>query len=303
MANRKMEYVEDEEALFNAYTCPVLYYVQSPSAVSHVNSIDCPNTETALILSPYRSESFIPTRPTNPNHEVARFILSRYSSHGSSNTFHHEKKISYDLQSHETTVGTEVGDTGTSTLLRICGVEEHDKEVDDERLEHNDEVEDEDDDYGAEADRRREGCWSYFTFGKSPSFAWILIQISWRFLVSFGAALLVFFLVTNPPTPAMSVKVCVPRFRSAYFSTSSCALCVSDLDCAFTTQVGVPQFGLGEGVDQSGVSTKILTCNCSMDLNVENKSKLFGLHLHPSSIQMSFGPVVFATALVNIEFH
>ncbi|KAF5194982.1 delta-latroinsectotoxin-Lt1a protein, partial [Thalictrum thalictroides] len=59
---------------------------------------------------------------------------------------------------------------------------------------------------------------------------------------------------------------------------------------------GIPQFGLGEGVDQSGVTTKILTCNSTMDLNVDNKSKLFGLHIHTSVIQMSFGPVVFANS-------
>ncbi|GFZ02805.1 hypothetical protein Acr_15g0014130 [Actinidia rufa] len=51
---------------------------------------------------------------------------------------------------------------------------------------------------------------------------------------------------------------------------------------------GVREFGLGEGVDASGVSTKILTCNCSLDLVIDNKSKLFGLHLHPPLMDLSF---------------
>ncbi|KAL5708152.1 hypothetical protein ACHQM5_018977 [Ranunculus cassubicifolius] len=254
MANQKFDYVEDEEAL---------YYVHSPSSVSHTYSSECRNPESAIILSPYQSERSLPTRPTSLNHSIARFILSRYSSRSSTNTIHHQKRISYDLQSHETTtIGTENGENENEnedrTLLRICGVENHTKSVENK-------VEDDDED--EETDYETNGFLRFFSFGSSPSCSWILLQMSWRFLVSFGAALLVFFLATNPPPPTMSVKV-----------------------------VGIPQFGLGEGVDRSGVTTKILTCNCSLDLHVENKSKLFGLHIRPSTIQMGFGPVIFATS-------
>ncbi|KAF5189576.1 Dual specificity protein kinase, partial [Thalictrum thalictroides] len=196
MANQKTDYVEDEETLFNSFSSPVLYYVQSPSTVSHANSN---NNELAIVLSsPYQSENYVPPRRTNPNHDVARFILSRYSSHGSNNTFIHEKKISYDLQSHETNVGTESGETGT--LLRICGVEEHDKDNDI----HCNDNDYEEDDYGMGGKRR--GLGRYFSFGTSPSCCWISLQISWRLLVSLCAALLVFYLATNPPPPVMSVK-------------------------------------------------------------------------------------------------
>lgn len=61
---------------------------------------------------------------------------------------------------------------------------------------------------------------------------------------------------------------------------------------------GVKQFELGEGIDNSGVITKILTCNCSLHLDIENKSKLFGLHIHPPTIDMSFGRVDFASSQV-----
>ncbi|PPS02084.1 hypothetical protein GOBAR_AA18575 [Gossypium barbadense] len=56
----------------------------------------------------------------------------------------------------------------------------------------------------------------------------------------------------------------------------------------------VGEFGLGEGVDGSGVTTKILTCNCSVDLLVENKSKLFGLHILPPTMDLFFGRLPFA---------
>ncbi|KAI3984387.1 hypothetical protein MKX01_011341 [Papaver californicum] len=111
------------------------------------------------------------------------------------------------------------------------------------------------------------GFWRLFSFGTYNSCWWTLIQIFWRILVSFGVALLVFYLATKPPTPKISIKV-----------------------------AGIPQFRLAEGVDGSGVTTKILNCNCSLALEVNNRSKLFGLHIHPSTIRMSFGPLVFATS-------
>ncbi|KAI3905647.1 hypothetical protein MKX01_036556 [Papaver californicum] len=59
---------------------------------------------------------------------------------------------------------------------------------------------------------------------------------------------------------------------------------------------GIPQFRLAEGVDGSGVTAKIVNCNCSLALEVKNRSKLFGLDIHPSTIRMSFGPLTFATS-------
>lgn len=64
---------------------------------------------------------------------------------------------------------------------------------------------------------------------------------------------------------------------------------------------GIKEFELGEGVDGSGVTTKILTCNCSMDLVIENKSKLFGLHIQPPLLQMFFGSLPFFLICVMKE--
>ncbi|KAF8403824.1 hypothetical protein HHK36_011930 [Tetracentron sinense] len=242
MANQRID-GEDQEALFNSYPCAV-YYVQSPSTVSHANSAECRNNESAF-LSSFQSDNFINNPTINTNQEVAQFTLSRYSSsRGSNNSFLHEKKIAYDLQSHGT--GTENGETRRRV---IC----------------DDEVED--DDYDGEEEGRKKGCWRFFSFGTYPSCMWICLQISWRILVSLAAALLVFYIVTKPPPPKMSIKL-----------------------------AEVHQFGLGEGVDGSGVTTKILTCNCSMDLVIDNKSKIFGLHIHPPFMEMTFGRLSFANS-------
>ena len=66
---------------------------------------------------------------------------------------------------------------------------------------------------------------------------------------------------------------------------------------------GISQFVLGEGVDASGVTTKILTYNCTINLVIDNKSKLFGLHINPPIMEMSFGRLTFAMSYVSNPIH
>ncbi|XP_042511141.1 uncharacterized protein LOC122086416 [Macadamia integrifolia] len=255
MANQRLD-GEDQEALYGTYPLAV-YYVQSPSAVSHANS-DSRNNESALMSPyPYRSENFI-TNPRNPNREVARLLARYSSSRGSNNSFlHHEKKLSYDGDQSQG-IGTDNGET-----CLINYVEEVEEKV--RKIDGGDDDDNDDDD--EIEDGRRHGFWRFFSFGTSPSCAWIFLQISWRLMLSLGVALLLFYLVTKPPPPKMSLKM-----------------------------AGIQEFGLGEGVDGSGVTTNILTCNCSMKLQIDNKSKLFGLHIQPPIIDMSFGRFIFASS-------
>lgn len=256
MSNHRMDGVEDQEALFHSYPCA--YYVQSPSTISHANSADIRNTNIeSTFHSPVRSETFL-TNTTNPNHvEASRFTLSRYSSsRGSNNSFLHENKkiIAYDVQSNGT-AGTE---NGENRLIIVDHGGVCDGDDDDE--------EENDDDYEKEYKGRRRGYWRrYCTYRNSDSCVWISLQLVWRAIVSLGIALLVFYLATKPPTPKFSIKI-----------------------------GEISQFVLGEGVDASGVTTKILTCNCSINLVIENKSKLFGLHINPPIMEMSFGRLPFA---------
>ncbi|RVX02857.1 hypothetical protein VitviT2T_020595 [Vitis vinifera] len=254
----------EDQALFHAYPCA--YYVQSPSTLSRANSADCQNN-LSTCHSPLRSETFM-NNPTNTSQEVNRFsYLSRYSSssRGSNNSFLHEKKIVlYDAQSQGT--GTENGENGENRRRMSVGMEvdgggEEGGGGDDEEEEYY---------YGRSSFSSKSGgggWWRYFSFRTSSSCLWICLQISWRLMVSLGAALLVFCIATKPPPPMMSIKM-----------------------------TGIRQFGLGEGVDASGVTTKILTCNCSMALMVDNKSKLFGLHIHPPLVEISFDHHPFATS-------
>lgn len=191
MLNPGMDRVEDQEALFHR-TYPCTYYVQSPSSISHANSADIRNTNIdSTFHSPVRSETFLPINPTNPNHEASRLNLSLFSSsRGSSNSFLHEKKVAYDAQSQGT--GTE---NGENRLITVDGgqVGDDDDEVEDDEVEY----------YG-----RKRGFWKrYLSYRDSDSCAWISLQISWRAIVSLGVAVLVFYLVTKPPPPKLSVKV------------------------------------------------------------------------------------------------
>lgn len=94
---------------------------------------------------------------------------------------------------------------------------------------------------------------------------WIVLQILWRFLFSFGVALLVFYIATQPPHPNISLRI-----------------------------GRINQFILQEGVDSHGVTTMLLTFNCTPNLIVDNKSNVFGLHIHPPSLKFFFGPLNFA---------
>ncbi|XP_068638881.1 uncharacterized protein [Aristolochia californica] len=205
---------EEQEALFHSYPCEV-YYVQSPSIVSHSNSPDCRIPDSAL-LSPFPLGTAYNATNINTCQEVSRFMLSRYSSsRGSNNSFLREKKIGYDLRSQEN------GDTEpqTGVLVEYGEGEQQD---------------DEDGDVG----RKLHGSLSF-----SYSSAWycVCFQMLWRFLIS-----------------------------------------------------GIREFALGEGVDGSGVTTKMLTSNCSIDLEIDNRSKFFGLNIRPPLIDMAFGRLNFA---------
>lgn len=233
--------MEDQESfVFQPY--PFTYYVQSPSTVSLANSAEIrhptqeDNQSAVFHSSPTPSEANL----INKNAELTRFTLSHYSySRGSENSVDNEKKIG--------------GGGGFNRLVIVNGDDKEEEDDDDE----------EEFFYG----KNRGLWWSYCSFRRSNSCAWISLQISWRLLLSLAVALLVFYTATKPPPPKVSIQV-----------------------------NGVREFGLGEGVDASGVTTKILTCNFSINLLIENKSKLFGLHIHPPSMEINFGRMPFASS-------
>ncbi|PNX85190.1 hypothetical protein L195_g041257 [Trifolium pratense] len=176
--------VEEHETLtYQTYPCG--YYVQSPSTLSHANSVDIrsniQNDAESTFHSPNQSE----THPTNSN----RLALCRYSSsRGSNHSFLHHKKISYDG-----TV-TENDDDHHLVIVDDSGSvvsDEEEKGLFDE--------------YYCE---KNEGGWKrYFSYHNTDSYAWIWLQVSWRIMVSFGFALLVFYIATKPPPPKFSLEV------------------------------------------------------------------------------------------------
>ncbi|KAG0462412.1 hypothetical protein HPP92_020888 [Vanilla planifolia] len=95
----------------------------------------------------------------------------------------------------------------------------------------------------------------------------VVFQFAWKLLGSLALAVLVFFFATKPPAPVVSFKV-----------------------------VRLTHFSLGEGLDATGVPATVLSCNCSMEMAIDNRSKIFGLHIHPTLLDMSFGALNFASA-------
>ncbi|OEL26935.1 hypothetical protein BAE44_0012045 [Dichanthelium oligosanthes] len=129
---------------------------------------------------------------------------------------------------------------------------------------------DEDDDADGEA-AQGSGAWRYVKLDPEAPCCCIAFQVAWRVAASAALALLVFVLATRPRHPGVSFRV-----------------------------GKVQWFALGEGLDGSGVETSLLNCNSSVDMVIENHSKVFTLRVHPPLLQMSFGRFVFATSQARL---
>lgn len=114
---------------------------------------------------------------------------------------------------------------------------------------------------------QRSGAWRYVKLDPDAPACCIAFQVAWRVAASAAFALLVFVLATRPREPGVVFRV-----------------------------GRVERFALGEGLDGSGVETSFLNCNCSVDMVIDNHSKVFGLHVRPPLLEMSFGRFVFATS-------
>lgn len=174
MTNPIME-SSDEEALFRSYPYAALYFVQSPTTtISHYNhdgiSMHSPATQRRLTLSHYSS--------------------SRWSTNSL-----HDKKIPYGPDH----------DDATTLVLKVS--EKCCDFVDEEKVQASSGGGD-----GEESGEEEEEClgkkmWDYVSFSESDSCVWIWFQISLRMMISFGVALLFFYLITKPHPPIISLKV------------------------------------------------------------------------------------------------
>ncbi|KAG6468612.1 uncharacterized protein LOC122034739 [Zingiber officinale] len=237
---------EEQEALFQAASPCVLYYVQSPSSASHTNSSTHPATSSsAFHLSPSFSAHDNDVDAVRATDAVAdsRFALSRYSSsRGSNNSasfLHHQPKKAAGAANK----------TAGRQRLRIVGVN------------------DDDADEGTEGGRNSSGLWRFLSLDPSSSCCCLGFQVAWRLALSLAFSFLVFFLATKPPQPNVSLEIAT-----------------------------IKQFSLREGLDSTGVVTKLLTCNCSMEVVVENHSKVFRLHIQPYTMDIAFESLVFASS-------
>ncbi|KAL6867591.1 hypothetical protein ACP4OV_015615 [Aristida adscensionis] len=118
-----------------------------------------------------------------------------------------------------------------------------------------------------DGEEQRSGAWRYVKLDPDAPGCCIALQVAWRLAASAAFALLVFVLVTRPRRPGVTFRV-----------------------------GRVERFALGEGLDGSGVETSLLDCNCSVDMVVDNHSKVFGLRVRPPRLELSFGRFVFAAA-------
>jgi len=60
-------------------------------------------------------------------------------------------------------------------------------------------------------------------------------------------------------------------------------------------------FYVGEGTDDTGVPTKLLTVNCSLKINVYNSASMFGIHVTSSPIKLMYLEIPIATGQVSLH--
>ena len=76
-------------------------------------------------------------------------------------------------------------------------------------------------------------------------------------------------------------------------SGSSCNILNFSLSCSLQSFT-VENFYAGEGVDHTGVPTKLVTMNCSLQIDVHNPSKMFGIHVSSTSIKLIYSQIPIA---------
>lgn len=196
------------------------YYVQSPSTttVSHANSAEILRNAAAVssefpLLSGHPNDNHRRCSQDEASLQASHYAtLSRYSSSRGSNHsasfLHHDKSSAKvvafdDLQSHDS--ATENGEKRLIIVDGRCVKEDDGEDVDDGTY------------YGQSSSRG--GWWRFFSFSYSSSTAWVLLQVCWRLVVSLGLAMLVFYLVTKPPTPDISIKVLSLSLSVNYMET------------------------------------------------------------------------------------
>ncbi|KVI01254.1 Late embryogenesis abundant protein, LEA-14 [Cynara cardunculus var. scolymus] len=65
--------------------------------------------------------------------------------------------------------------------------------------------------------------------------------------------------------------------------------------CRITLSWRVNNFYYGEGLDVTGVPTKLLTVNCTVKMNIQNPATFFGIHVSSTSLNLFYSQVMVGT--------
>lgn len=287
-----MMQMEEEEAILE-YGNYGSYYVQSPSSVSHAHSTteseSCRNSQL-LLVPPYHHHSPLQEEEQNISYGSTKPLLNQIDDDNQLQDHHHA--LSSELGAARTSTFSNLSRCSSSRasttsfvhqnkmMMTVPSAADHNAKIivngsggkndnnnivvhASSALKRWGKVDDEEEYcYNYEDDKGH--CWQYFSFSTYPSSVWIALQVLWRLLLSAMVALLVFYLITKPPPPHISVKV-----------------------------IKVNQFELTEGVDLTGVATNFLSCNISLTTIIDNRSKVFGIHILSPVVDIHFDRVSF----------
>uniref|UniRef100_A0A8I6X4J8 Uncharacterized protein n=1 Tax=Hordeum vulgare subsp. vulgare TaxID=112509 RepID=A0A8I6X4J8_HORVV len=97
-------------------------------------------------------------------------------------------------------------------------------------------------------------------------------------------------------------RSCVAAFWFSVFVLAFTLVCLvvwgaarRDKPSVLVKSLTVENFYAGEGTDATGVPTKFVTMNCSLEMDVDNPSTMFGIHVSSTSIQLYYSQIPIAS--------
>ncbi|MFS7916868.1 hypothetical protein Hanom_Chr03g00182391 [Helianthus anomalus] len=58
-------------------------------------------------------------------------------------------------------------------------------------------------------------------------------------------------------------------------------------------------FYYGEGTDNTGVSTKLLTINCTVKMSIQNPATFFGIHVSSTALNIFYSRILIGSGQVS----
>ena len=93
------------------------------------------------------------------------------------------------------------------------------------------------------------------------------------------------------------------KVSGVFVSAGFCQICSNGETpfLCFTQSIAMDNFYAGEGTDHSGVPTKMVTLNCSLNLAVYNPASMFGIHVTSGPVRLLYSEIAIGVGQVCLS--